>query len=466
MERSRAHSIHRTRLGLVLCATLLVAQSARADLYTAEVAYEKGDFATAFKEFRALAELGQPLAQHNLAIMYARGEGTEASPPMAYAWAKISAENGMEGSRKIVEQLEPTLTPNSLQFARDIEREFNREALDKRLMPRILPGVDYSDRAPCRKDKMDMPTYPEDANASGVQGQVFVEFTIFPDGRARNPRVTLAVPPNIFEKVVRSSLLRSKFIPATQDGKAVSCTAVVLYTFKTQNDASDYKGLDRYVEKTRKQAEAGDAHSQMLYGLLLAGLPQLNKTYSEALPWFLKAAQAGVPMAQYEVGNSLLSGRGCQCEENKAADWLRKAAEQDQPDAQVTLAEYALRGTPDGDATRRAKVWLERAVKSGNADAKLYLAALLAATPIDEVRDPRRAIDLLERIFSDYNYDPTAFEIRAAASANFGDFRHAIEDQTKAVAKAKKLNWDLNSQNERLVRYQSHQSWHGDLLAF
>lgn len=99
-------------------------------------------------------------------------------------------------------------------------------------------------------------------------------------------------------------------------------------------------------------------------------MPQLGKQRSDALPWFLKSAQPGSPVAQYQVGYSLLTGWGCHCEENKGPEWLRRAAEQDQPDAQVALAEYALRGTPDEASVKQAKWWLERAVARGSRDGK------------------------------------------------------------------------------------------------
>ncbi len=38
-------------------------------------AYERGDYDTALKEFRPLAEQGDPLAQSYLGGMYAEGEG-------------------------------------------------------------------------------------------------------------------------------------------------------------------------------------------------------------------------------------------------------------------------------------------------------------------------------------------------------------------------------------------------------
>src|SRR5581483_4007748 len=122
-----------------------------------------------------------------------------------------------------------------------------------------------------------------------------------------------------------------------------------------------------------QKAESGDVRSQLMYAMMIAGLPQLHQTYAKALPWFLKAAQAGVPYAQYQVGAGLLTGHGCQCEEVKGEIWLRKAAQADEADAQVTLAEHLLHGNPSTEGTAAALVWLERAAKQNNEQAILYL---------------------------------------------------------------------------------------------
>src|SRR2546430_13146041 len=99
--------------------------------------------------------------------------------------------------------------------------------------------------------------------------------------------------------------------------------------------------------------------------MVLVGLPQLNKPRSQALPWFLKSAQAGMPVAQYQVGYSLLKGWGCNCEENKGLHWLRRAAQAGQPDAEVTLAMYALKGSPDQERLGQARLWPEQAAAAG-----------------------------------------------------------------------------------------------------
>jgi tetratricopeptide (TPR) repeat protein len=204
----------------------------------------------------------------------------------------------------------------------------------------------------------------------------------------------------------------------------------------------------------------------MLYGMLLVGLPQLNKPRSQALPWFLKSAQAGVPVAQYQVGYSLLKGWGCNCEVNKGLDWLRRAAQEGQPDAEVTLAMNALKGNPDEERIRQGKLWLEQAAASGSHDGKLYLSAVLATAPEAEGGDPRRALTLLEEVFRGVRDDPTAFEIRAAAQANSGDFKDAVKSEQEAVKMAHRLKWDVAPLDERLTHYTANQPWRGNLLDF
>ena len=74
-------------------------------------------------------------------------------------------------------------------------------------------------------------------------------------------------------------------------------------------------------------------------------------------------------------------------------------------------------------------MWLERAAKQNDHDGTMYLSALLAASPDEALRDPKRSLQLLEKIFSHLGNNPSA-------------------------------------QNTRLASYQSKQPWYGDLLEF
>ena len=437
---------------------------AAADLLSAQTAYHKGDFAKAFQEFRELAQIGQPLAQFNLAVMYARGEGVRQSEIYSYAWASLAAENGLEKAKSLADRLRPNLAPGSENIVADIKAQFGNAQLDARLNPKVIEGAEQEDRARCQPVHAYVPPYPAEAVSRGIQGQVYTEFSLMPDGRSRNPRIIYAIPAGQFEPTVRNALLHSEFAPAPAAGHPIQCT--MFYRFTNGLTTDDYPKLQWLVKDTLAHAESGDPGAQMLYGMLLVGLPQLNAERSRALPWFLKSAQAGVPSAQYQVGFSLLKGWGCDCEENKGLDWLRRAAQSGQPDAEVTLAMYALKGNPDEERLKQARLWLEQAAASGSHDGKLYLAAMLANTPQTQGGDPKRALTLLEEVFRGVKDDPTAFEIRAAAQASSGDFKSAAQSETKAMTMARYLKWDLTPLNERLARYTAGEPWRGRLLDF
>ena len=454
-----------TVVGVIIA--LFAPSAAFADLYSAGVAYQKHDYRAAFDQFKELAELGQPQAQLNLAVLYARGEGVESSNIKAHAWASLAGRNGEPKGAALANELEPMLTPTGLKFSEEIQAQYSQSALNHRLLPRMFNDRDYEDRDPVKPFKPFVPPYPPGAQMKGVQGEVFVEFTVAPDGHPRIPRILYAVPARFFEPTVRESVLRSVYLPARLNGIPVSTSVNMFYHFVMSGvSVHDYGGLEQKVRDTKAKAEAGDPGAQMLYGMMVAGLPQLHQTYSQALPWFLKAAQAGAPYAQYQIGTGLLQGRGCQCEPGKGEVWLEKAAQADQPDAQVSLAEYLLKDPTNREAVAGATVWLERSVKRDNAAAKLYLAAILAADPEAEVRNPARALSLVDQLDRDYKLDPTTWEIRAAAHAARGDFKAAEKAQSEALDDAKALGWDLAKLQERRASYAEHKPWTGNLLEF
>jgi TonB family protein len=335
--------------------------------------------------------------------------------------------------------------------------------LDARLLPQLEDDVEREAR--CRSDKHQVELagrYPRAALATGQQGSVVVRYTLMPDGSSRNPRILYAVPPGTFERTVRTAILH---LHSPEDPRAAPADCSVMYRFVMAG--STFDGLKDFAKNVRVEAEAGKPAAQLTYGMLLANFPgELAVKKSDSVPWFLKAAQAGSPQAQFAVGTSLtLNGWGCHCDETKGEVWLRKAAEADHPAAQVGLATYALRGSPTEANTRLASVWLERAAKNGDQEGMFYLAALLAATPFADLRDPGRALALLEKVQGEFSNNPSLNEIRAAAQAGGGDFKAAVASEQHAIGSARVVSWNLAPLKERLARYQASQAWYGNLLA-
>ena len=73
---------------------LAVTSVAAADFDAGMRAYNRGDYASAFREFRALAEQGHASAQNNLGYMYDNGEGVPEDDRQAVFWYRKAAEQG------------------------------------------------------------------------------------------------------------------------------------------------------------------------------------------------------------------------------------------------------------------------------------------------------------------------------------------------------------------------------------
>jgi TPR repeat protein len=63
-----------------------------ADFQTGLDAFQKGDYVGAAKEWRPLAEEGDPIAQFNLGLLYLDGHGVPQSPMEAANWFRRAAE--------------------------------------------------------------------------------------------------------------------------------------------------------------------------------------------------------------------------------------------------------------------------------------------------------------------------------------------------------------------------------------
>lgn len=71
---------------------LAIALPALADFQAGLDAYKKGDYVTAAKEWRPLAEAGDPAAQFDLGLLYLDGHGVPESPAEAANWFRRAAE--------------------------------------------------------------------------------------------------------------------------------------------------------------------------------------------------------------------------------------------------------------------------------------------------------------------------------------------------------------------------------------
>ena len=84
------------RSGFLALAIMVLAVPANAGPFEdGLVAYQRGDYATALKFWRPLAEKGNASAQYNLGVMHANGRGVPQDYAQAVKWYRMAVEQGL-----------------------------------------------------------------------------------------------------------------------------------------------------------------------------------------------------------------------------------------------------------------------------------------------------------------------------------------------------------------------------------
>ena len=68
-------------------------------------AYERGDYATALREWQPLAEQGDAKAQFSMGVMYAQGQGVPQDYNAAAQWYRRAAEQGDAVAQSILDAM-------------------------------------------------------------------------------------------------------------------------------------------------------------------------------------------------------------------------------------------------------------------------------------------------------------------------------------------------------------------------
>lgn len=73
-------------------------------------AFNKGNYAEAFRKFRNISTLGVPEAEYRLGMMYAEGLGVQKNPRLAAYWLKQAAQQKFPGARDALASIKPDAT--------------------------------------------------------------------------------------------------------------------------------------------------------------------------------------------------------------------------------------------------------------------------------------------------------------------------------------------------------------------
>lgn len=208
-------------------------------------------------------------------------------------------------------------------------------------------------------------------------------------------------------------------------------------------------------QQMKQAAYEEDIQAQMEFGLMLEKFPNLEESGRQN-EWYLKSAMKGHIGAQYLLGKNLLQGKGCVSDESKSIEWLMRAATSGQANAQGVLGEIYM-DKDDLASHLKAKEYLQYAAdKVKSQRVKLQLATHLLNSPFKEVRDPAKALKLLDSIYwSQIGDSITEPELKAKAYAAIGEFEEAVEYQEEALEEAEDGDFYSEGIRQQLLAYQA-----------
>ena len=89
-------------LSIVVGMVLALAAPTWPDYQAGAEAYKRGDYDTALKELRPLADQGIAVAQYNLGLMSYQGQGMPRDYQEAAQWCRLAAEQGHAGAQVLL----------------------------------------------------------------------------------------------------------------------------------------------------------------------------------------------------------------------------------------------------------------------------------------------------------------------------------------------------------------------------
>ena len=187
----------------------------------------------------------------------------------------------------------------------------------------------------------------------------------------------------------------------------------------------------------RMKAAAGDAESAFYLGNEYFYGENRPANYTLAVYWYKKAADKGIPEAQYNYASCLEAGRGTDRNLAEAFVWYKKSSDQNFQPAVFRMAQFHLTGVPDKSGrlilqpdVKSGLALLEKLAKQQYEPAEIECAAMRMGKHASE-EDRKKAFALLIRITGRKQCDPRA--LRMLADCYFSGIG-CLPDRSKAVS--------------------------------
>ncbi|WP_417705998.1 TonB family protein [Rheinheimera aquimaris] len=445
------------QLKYALALLCLLSWQAHADFPTAKALFEKQEYALAKPQLETLAELGHLEAQFLLSRMYAEGLGVDPDLNLAYAWTLIAKERNHPKAEEQYRELRTKLQSRreGKEVFTSLNDQFGKAALEGNLYPTANRYVQANSRV--KPISQSEPEYPGYFERAGVAAWAVVHYDITEDGKTDNVNVVASFPVDSINEYVIKAVQNWRFEPPKDLYGTPVRMEMQAHTFRikaygTTKTRKFERENQEYLDAILAAAKAESAKYQYLYALLAE-----NRIISgaDALPWYLQSAINGYAPAQYRLAQCLVTGNGCNRDQNKAVNWLAISADSGDPKAAYLLAQELLDSNNVNYNPHKAAGYLEVAALQEYMPAIAEYAALLAMSDDPTLRDPNKAIRLAEQGRAIDANNPNLLSTLGVAFIELGQQGRGESMLRQALEEARSRNWTIQNFEDLLADYQT-----------
>lgn len=366
------HHFSRPLATCLLAGVLLASAPAFAGFEDGNAAWQKGDYATALKEFTAAAKAGDADASYRLGTMYANGEGTPRNLYLAWQYFHQAVERG--NLTAVAEMGDLSDYFDLYLFSHEVPAPGKRGAALKRLQRAAAKGNGnaLNDLALMYKQgdgvRQDMKKALEYLNQAVAKNNPYALTNLGlmygkGDGVEADPERAVS----LYKQAVALGHPRAYTLLARRlmDGDGI---------VRDVNTAVDYY---------RKAAKSGDTRAQLAFAdLLRRGVDKtVPVNLEQAVHWYEQAAKAGNFAARMVLADMFETGQGVSANPAQAVYWYEQAAIGNQSaEARYKLAYIYDKGLgtlkPNPELAAR---WYKEGATHNDTQAQLRLAELYAA---------------------------------------------------------------------------------------
>ena len=303
--------------------------------------YKQKRFFKALNYFTKSAEMGNPLAQYYLGIMYAQGKSVKPDIGEAKKWFQKSSLTGCKEAQKALDKLENIKVKEPVNEKKEETQKVVSVSLKKDTYPPQEYKTNSDDTTALYSQKkilvnLEKNTEAKDDNKKEAKNDI----ELYSLGLKYYDELNYEKAFNCFMELAKKDDSQAQYNIGVmyENGEGVELNiedSKKWYRKSAENGDDDAKKVLQELELIKSQYK--EKESIIIYNL---GMKDYREGYySDAFNKFLNSAKLGNSQAQYNLGVMYENGEGVEVNIEKAKKWYSKALENGDNEASDVLAE-------------------------------------------------------------------------------------------------------------------------------